>query len=92
MTTQEGFLGLVDAGREIRRPPVVGMQFLHERPVSARDVVPARAFPKAENFIRFLLGHSGAPHARAPRPLSPRVRIALTCMTPAGKPAVEIRF
>ena len=37
------FLSFVDAGREIRRPPLVGMQFFHEGAVSASDVLRGRS-------------------------------------------------
>ena len=42
MAPQKDVFGFVDAGREIRRPPLVGMQFLHERAVRATDVGGAR--------------------------------------------------
>ena len=42
MAAEKHVLGLVDAGREIRRPPLVGMQFLHQRAVGAPDVLGAR--------------------------------------------------
>jgi len=35
MASKQNFLGLIDTGREIRRPPLVGMQFLYEGAVSA---------------------------------------------------------
>ena len=38
MATKQNVLGRIDAGREIRRPPLVGMQFLHQGTVSAADV------------------------------------------------------
>ena len=44
MAANEDVFGFVDAGREIRRPPLVGMQFLDQGAVSASD---------------FLRGHSG---------------------------------
>ena len=42
MAAKKNVLGLIDAGREIRRPPLVGMQFLHQRAVRAADVLGAR--------------------------------------------------
>ncbi len=35
MAAEKNFLGLIDAGREIRRPPLVGMEFLHQSAVRA---------------------------------------------------------
>ncbi len=46
MAAQKNVFGLVDPGREIRRPPLVGMQFLHQRAVRARDR-PRRSRPAA---------------------------------------------
>ena len=37
MATKQHILGLIDAGREIRRAPLVGMQFLHQGPMRASD-------------------------------------------------------
>ena len=90
MTAQQDVLGFVDPGRQIRRPPLVGMQFLHQRPVRARDVFPAGPLTKAENLIRFILGHGGSARAPRPRAAAPRIVLSLSCLTPTGKPAIEI--
>jgi hypothetical protein len=42
MATQKDILGFIDAGREIRRPPLVGMQFLHQAAVGAPNFLGAR--------------------------------------------------
>ena len=75
MTTQEPVLSLIDASRIIRRPPVVGMAFLHEAPVRPNNFGDRRARTKAERLISFLLGHfaTAAPLARR----VPRARAAL---------------
>ena len=87
MAAQKNVLGFVDAGREIRRPPLVGMQFLHEGAVGPADVVSARPWLKAKDLISLLLRHfSGAPRASAPR-----CRIIVSVFTPSGIPAVKIR-
>ena len=39
MRTKQSILGLVHPRGEIRRPPLVGMQFLHERTVGSTDLV-----------------------------------------------------
>src|SRR5262245_62768084 len=86
MAAQKNFLGLVDAGREIRRPPLVGMQFLHERAVGAADVFRARPRLNAKDLIGLLFRHFAA----APRPtVRARCRVTLRVFTPAGLPAVE---
>ena len=58
MPAQEDVLGLIDPGREIRRAPLVGMQFLHQRAMRAADLVLARARPKAQDLIGLLFGHA----------------------------------
>ena len=88
MAAQKDVLGFVDAGRKIRRPPLVGMQFLHQCAVSATDVIGARPRMHAKDLIGLLLRHFAA----APRPTTgARRRISLRVFTPAGLPAVEIR-
>ena len=87
---QQNFLGLVDAGRNVRRTPVVGMEFLHQRAMRPHNVVSRRSFPKAEDFVRLLLGQVRP--APAPGPTGPRIAMRLTCLTPSGKPAVHIRL
>ena len=89
MSAEQNFLGLVHPGREIRRPPLVGMQFLHERPVSRTDLLDARPRLHPKDLVSFLLGH----RASGPSPFArPRCRVLLEVFTPAGKPAVEISF
>ena len=86
MTAKKGILGLVDASGEIRRPPLVGMEFLHERPVRARDGLGARAGLQAKDLVGLLLRHfTGG------RSSPPRCRVSLRVFTPAGLPAVKIR-
>src|SRR4051794_25749152 len=60
MTAQKYVLGLIHAGREIRRPPLVGMQFLHEGAVRAADLLRARPRLHAKDLIGLLLGHFAA--------------------------------
>ena len=87
MAAKKNVLGLIDAGRKIRRPPLVGMQFLHEGTVGATDVLRARPGLNAKDLIGFLFSHFAA--GRRPRPAA-RCRIALRVLTPAGLPAVKI--
>ena len=87
MAAKKDVFGFVDAGREIRRPPLVGMQFLHEGPVGASDLVGAGPRFKPKDLIGFLLRHWPAARRAAPA----RCRIGLRVFTPAGIPAVKIR-
>ena len=87
MAAQKNILGFIDAGREIRRPPLVGVEFLHERAMRTPDLRGARARLHAKDLISLLFSHFAAP-ARAP---VPRCRVTLSVFTPAGLPAVQIR-
>ena len=86
MATHKHFLGLVDASGEIRRPALVGVEFLHERAVGASDVVRARTRLQAKDLIGLLVRHFAAR-----RSAPPRCRVSLRVLTPAGIPAVKIR-
>jgi len=66
MAAEKNVLGFVDAGRKIRRPPLVGMQFLHEGTVSASDVPRARPGLNAKDLI------SHTPLANLIDPVDPR--------------------
>ena len=87
MAAKQNILGLIDAGREVRRPPLVGMQFLHEGSVGATDLLGARPGLKAKDLISLLFRHFAAGRSAAPLP---RRRITLRVFTPAGLPAVKI--
>ena len=91
MTSHQDFFGFIHPGGESRRPPLVGVQFLHERAMRPRNVVSRSAFLKSQDFISFIFRHRAAAAARPPVPAA-RVRVALTCLTPAGKPAVKINL
>ena len=86
MAAEKNFLGFIDASRKIRRPPLVGMQFLHERAVRTSDIVRARPGLQAKDLIGLLLRHFAAGRGRPPR-----CRVTLRVFTPAGLPAVKIR-
>jgi hypothetical protein len=88
MAAKQNFFGLVDAGREIRRAPLVGVQFLHESPVRAPYLERARTWFKTEDLQRLFFGHRAA----ARRLAKPRTVVFLDVFTPAGLPAVEISF
>ena len=84
MTAKKGILGLVDASGEIRRPPLVGMEFLHQGAVRTGDGVGARAGLQAKDLIGLLFRHFTG------RSRAPRTRVTLRVFTPAGIPAVKI--
>lgn len=86
MASKKDILGFVHAGRKIRRPPLVGMQFLHERAVGAPDIFRARAALDAKDLIGLLLSH----FAGTRRAALPRCRITLRAFTPGGIAAVKI--
>ena len=88
MRTKQSILGLVHPRGEIRRPPLVGMQFLHERTVGSTDLVAPRARLQAKDLIGLLVRHFGTRRRAA----LPPCRVALRVLTPSGKPAVQIRF
>src|ERR1700690_3975155 len=54
MAAKQNILGLIDAGREVRRPPLVGMQFLHQGTVGTADVLRGRTGLNAKDLISFL--------------------------------------
>ena len=88
MAAKQNILGLIDASRKVRRPPLVGMQFLHEGTVGATDILRARPGLNAKDLISFLFSHFAAGRRAT---AAPRCRIVLRVFTPAGIPAVKIR-
>ena len=87
MAAKKGFLSLIDTGSKVRRPPLVGMEFLHQRSMRARDEIGPRAGLQAKDLIGLLLGHFATGRGST----APRVRIRMRVLTPAGIPAVKIR-
>ena len=88
MAAEKNVLGLIDAGREIRRPTLVGMEFLHQGAVSPSDLGGARSRFYAQDLISLLFRHWPAAGRRA---APPRTRVLLSVFTPGGVPAVKIR-
>lgn len=86
MAAKKNLFGLIDTSREVRRPPLVGMQFLHERAVGPSDFLGASPRLKAKDLVGLLFGHFAGSRRGAPR-----VRISLSVFTPGGTPAVKIR-
>ena len=87
MASKQHILRFIDAGGEVRRPPLVGMQFLHETAVGTSDVLSARPRLKAKDLISLLFRHFAGARAQA----APRCRTVLDVVTPSGMTAVKIR-
>ena len=88
MASKQHILRFIDAGSEIRRAPLVGMQFLHEPAVRPTDFVTPRPRLQAKDLIGLLVRHFTARRRAA----LPACRVSLRVLTPGGKPAVQIAF
>src|SRR5258708_19758471 len=88
MRAKQSILSLGYTGGEVRRPPLIGMQFLHERAVRTPDFVPPRPRLQAKDLIGLLIRHFTARRRAA----LPPCRISLRVLTPAAKPPVQIPF
>ena len=87
MAAKKDFLGLVHTGGKVRRSPLVGVEFFHQRPVRALDVSAARTRLHAKDLISLLWRHFPGSRRRG---TLPRCRVAISVFTPMGFPAVEI--
>jgi hypothetical protein len=70
------------------RAAMIGGQLQHQRPMRAPHLLGARARLKPQDLVGLLLRHRAKLRAAA----RPRIVVALSVFTPAGKPAVEIRL
>ena len=87
MAAKQHVLRLIDARREIGRPPLVGVQFLDEGSVRATDLLVAGSGPKPEDLMGFLFRHFAA----ACRPRTGATGgILLSLFTPAWRHAIKI--
>jgi hypothetical protein len=84
MVSAQHIIRLIDTGGEVRRPPLVGMNFLHE---SGVEVCVRRA--RSPHKVGGLMGFIG--RLFATRQTLPRYGIALRVFTPSGMPAVKVR-
>ncbi len=91
MATQEDVLSLIHLSRQVRRSPMVRMEFLHQRVMRTNDRLARRTFLKSKNLIGLIFGHRSTALS-ASSAASARIAITLVCHTPAGKSAVEISF
>ena len=86
MAFEKKIFGFVDPSREVRRPPLVGMEFLHERAMRSSNVGGARSRLNAKDLISLLFRHFSAVDVSRPR-----CRTRIRVLTPGGFPAVKIR-
>ncbi len=84
MAAKTNFLGL-DASYKVRRPPLVGMQFLHGRAAPGHDGTSMGGALQARELLTLLRQHFTG--FRRP---APRCRISLRVFTPSGTAAVKI--
>ena len=63
---------------------MIWMKLLHQGAMGANDFRRAGAFRQAQNLVGLAARH------RAGGPAPPPLTLTLVCLTPAGKPAVEI--
>jgi hypothetical protein len=92
MVSTQHILRFIDADSEVRRPPLVGMQFLHEPRVEA-GLRRAQSSHKARGLIGFLVGQLAGSRETPPRcsVAVPRCSVAVRVFTPSGVAAVKVR-
>ena len=92
MVAKKSVLGLVHTGSEVRRAPLVGMEFLHEPTVRTADLISPRARLQAKDLISLLRRHFASRRRTAILAATPACPFALRVLTPGGKPAIQITF
>jgi hypothetical protein len=88
MSAEEHVPRLIEVRREDRRPAPIRLDLLHQATLSRPDFRLTGAGRRARDLIGLLMSHG----ARIRRAARPRCRIALQVLTPAGGPAVDIRW
>jgi hypothetical protein len=83
MVSPQRLLRFVDVGSDLRRPPLVGMSFLHDQRMVSR---PPPAPNEVKGFIGRLVGQFVRLHQTVPR-----CSVSLHVLTPTGLPAVKVR-
>jgi hypothetical protein len=85
MVSARRILRFIDVGSEVRRRPLVGMDFLHERGIMAR-ISPTTH--EAKGLIARFVGQfvKSQSHQTAPR-----CNVSLHVLGPSGLPAVKVR-
>ena len=84
MSLHQNILGLIDPRGKRGRAAMIWMKLLHQGAMRANDFRGVRALRQAQDFVGFTSRHRSA----APPP--PRLALPCVCLTPTGKPAVEI--
>jgi hypothetical protein len=80
MVSAQYILRFIDKGRGVRRPPLIGMDFLKHR-----DAI--RIPPQSPmGLVTFLVDRFAGSQRDVPR-----CAVALRVFTPSGKPAVRVR-
>jgi hypothetical protein len=92
MVSTQHILRFIDTDSEVRRPPLVGMQFLHEPRVEA-GLRRAQCSHKARGLIGFLVGQLAGSRDAPPRcnVAVTRCGVAVRVFTPSGMAAVKVR-
>jgi hypothetical protein len=81
MVSAQYIFRFIDTGRGVRRPPLIGMDFLYKH----RDAI--RIPPqRAACLVTFLVDRFTGSRRDVPR-----CSLALRVFTPSGKPAVRVR-
>ena len=84
MVSTQHVLRFIGSGGGVRRPPLVGMKFLHERRIATR--ISPNTLLRPKHLVNFLVGHFTGSQRTAPR-----CSVALRVFTPSGSPAVRVR-
>ena len=84
MIAKKSVLGLVHTGSEVRRAPLIGMEFLHEPTVRTADLVTPRARLQAKDLISLLRRHFATRRRTAILAATPACPLALRVLTPGG--------
>lgn len=95
MAPHQDVLGFIYPGRQVSRPAKIWMKLFHQIAMRPGDIGGRRALLQPENFISFIFRNRASATRAAlmlTRAESPRVMVRIACRTPAGKPAIKIRF
>jgi hypothetical protein len=83
MVSAQRLLRFIDIGSDVRRPPLVGMSFLHDRRVVART---SPAPHESKGLVGRFVGHFVRSHQ-----MVARCSVSLHVLTPSGLSAVTVR-
>ncbi len=91
MAPHQDILSFIHAGGQIRRPAKIWMKLFNQIAMSPRNVGGGRSLLQTEDLVGFILGDR-ARTGRSRLAGAPRVAVRISCRTPSGKPAVQIRL